>query len=104
MATILAAADQLGAGLIAAGTHGRSGLSRLVMGSVATGLVEHSRVPLLLVSATAARSSGRPWARGEAGVLPWGASAGSAAFQTPDTPTGAPTSGQARPAARSRPR
>lgn len=104
VATILAAADQLGAGLIAAGTHGRSGLSRLVMGSVATGLVEHSRVPLLLVSAVGARSSGRPWARREVGVVPWGASAGSAAPRTPDRPTGAPTSGQARPAARSRPR
>ena len=104
VATILAAADQLGAGLIAAGTHGRSGLSRLVMGSVATGLVEQSRVPLLLVSAVGARSSGRPWARREVGVVPWGASAGSAAPRTPDRPTGAPTSGQARPAARSRPR
>jgi nucleotide-binding universal stress UspA family protein len=60
VATILAAADQLDAGLIAAGTHGRGGLSRLVMGSVATGLVEHSKVPLLLVSALGVNSSGRP--------------------------------------------
>jgi nucleotide-binding universal stress UspA family protein len=53
--TILAAAAELGAGAIALGTHGRSGLGRLVMGSVATGLIEHGSLPLLLVSSAAAQ-------------------------------------------------
>jgi nucleotide-binding universal stress UspA family protein len=42
-------ARQEHAGLIAMATHGRSGLARLVLGSVATGTLQHSRVPLLLV-------------------------------------------------------
>jgi nucleotide-binding universal stress UspA family protein len=53
--TILAAAADVGASAVALGTHGRSELSRLVLGSVATGLVEQGAVPLLLVSAAAAR-------------------------------------------------
>jgi hypothetical protein len=32
-------------------THGRGGLSRLVMGSVATGVVQHAAAPVLLVPA-----------------------------------------------------
>ncbi|MHB1004679.1 MAG: universal stress protein [Chloroflexota bacterium] len=35
--------------LVAMGTHGRSGLSRLVFGSVASSVVQHAGVPVLLV-------------------------------------------------------
>ncbi len=37
--------------LVAMSTHGRSGLSRLVMGSVAEEVVRHAKVPVLLVRA-----------------------------------------------------
>jgi nucleotide-binding universal stress UspA family protein len=35
--------------VIAMATHGRGGLARLVMGSVATGVLQRASVPLLLV-------------------------------------------------------
>lgn len=38
--------------LVVAGTHGRRGLSRLLMGSVAEGLVRQSTVPVMLVKAS----------------------------------------------------
>jgi len=41
--------------LIAMATHGRSGMARLVLGSVVTEVLEHTVVPLLLVRPTAAR-------------------------------------------------
>lgn len=51
-ATVIAAlAREEGAHLIAMSTHGRGGLTRLVMGSVATGALHHATVPLLLVPA-----------------------------------------------------
>jgi hypothetical protein len=50
-ATIAALAREEGAHLIAMSTHGRGGLTRLVMGSVATGTLHHATVPLLLVRA-----------------------------------------------------
>jgi nucleotide-binding universal stress UspA family protein len=37
--------------LVAMSTHGRSGLSRLVMGSVVEEVVRHAKVPVLLVRA-----------------------------------------------------
>jgi len=37
--------------LVVAGTHGRSGIGRLLMGSVAESLVRHCTVPVLLVRA-----------------------------------------------------
>lgn len=46
---ILAAARETGAGLVALGTHGRSGLGRVVMGSVADAVVRRTEVPCLLV-------------------------------------------------------
>ncbi len=46
---ILAAARESGAGLIALGTHGRSGLGRAIMGSVADAVVRRAEVPCLLV-------------------------------------------------------
>lgn len=46
---ILDVANELGIDLIAMSTHGRSGLARLVMGSVADDVVRHADVPVLLV-------------------------------------------------------
>ncbi len=48
---ILHAAAETGADLIAIGTHGRSGLGRMILGSVADGVVRRSTVPCLLVNA-----------------------------------------------------
>jgi nucleotide-binding universal stress UspA family protein len=46
---IAQAAQELGADLIALTTHGRSGLSRLLMGSVAEAVVRRSSLPLLIM-------------------------------------------------------
>lgn len=46
---ILQAAEQLGADLIIMGTHGRRGLSRALLGSVAESVVRTSPVPVLTV-------------------------------------------------------
>lgn len=48
---ILRAARETGADLIAVGTHGRSGLARATIGSLAEGVVRESRLPCLIVSA-----------------------------------------------------
>ena len=48
---IIAHAKKLRADLIVLGTHGRRGVSRLVMGSDAEGVVRSARVPVLLVHA-----------------------------------------------------
>lgn len=42
-------AEEVGAGLIAMATHGRSGMNRWVMGSVADGVVRRSGLPCLMV-------------------------------------------------------
>lgn len=47
--TILNTAKELRVDLIAMSTHGRSGLARLVMGSVADDVVRHAELPVLLV-------------------------------------------------------
>jgi universal stress protein A len=47
--TIVAAAKALGADLIVMGTHGRRGLSRVVMGSVAEDVIRHAPCPVLTV-------------------------------------------------------
>ncbi len=47
--TIQQVAASVHADLIAMCTHGRGGLARLVIGSVADQLVQHSQVPILLV-------------------------------------------------------
>jgi nucleotide-binding universal stress UspA family protein len=50
VATVLArAADACGADLIVMGTHGRSGMRRLLLGSVAESLLRATRLPVLLV-------------------------------------------------------
>ncbi len=46
---ILSAADRVGADMIVMGTHGRSGLSRLVLGSVAEAVLRRAVVPVLVV-------------------------------------------------------
>jgi len=46
---ILAAAQEYGADLIVMGTHGRRGLARTLLGSVAEKVVRHSSVPVLTV-------------------------------------------------------
>lgn len=45
-------AERFGADLICLGTHGRSGLSAAVLGSVANGVMARSQRPLLTVPAT----------------------------------------------------
>lgn len=50
--TIQDYAISLHADLIAMSTHGRGGLARLVIGSVADQLIRHSKVPILLVRPT----------------------------------------------------
>jgi nucleotide-binding universal stress UspA family protein len=46
---IINCAKQFGANLIVLGTHNRSGLDRLLMGSVAEDVVRHSPIPVLVV-------------------------------------------------------
>jgi nucleotide-binding universal stress UspA family protein len=48
-ATIVAEADAWNAGLIVMGTHGRRGVKRLVMGSVAEGVLRKTNKPVLLI-------------------------------------------------------
>lgn len=47
--TILAVAQEVGANIIAMSTHGRTGASRWLLGSIAERVVHHARVPVLLV-------------------------------------------------------
>jgi nucleotide-binding universal stress UspA family protein len=56
--TILDVADEEGATLIAMSTHGRSGVARWLMGSVAEKVVRASRVPVLLVRSFRAGKGG----------------------------------------------
>ncbi len=49
---IVRIADENGAGLICIGTHGREGLARLFIGSVAEGVVRRASVPVLTVRPT----------------------------------------------------
>lgn len=46
---IVQAAEEWGAQLIVMGTHGRSGLQHLLMGSVAEEVIHHTRIPILLL-------------------------------------------------------
>ncbi|MEQ1507570.1 MAG: universal stress protein [Myxococcota bacterium] len=49
VATILRTIDAVGADLVMMGTHGRSGLVRLVLGSVAEGVTHQAHVPVMLI-------------------------------------------------------
>jgi nucleotide-binding universal stress UspA family protein len=49
---LLAYAERTGVDIIAIATHGRTGLARLLMGSVATRLVQNGKFPVLLVRPT----------------------------------------------------
>jgi nucleotide-binding universal stress UspA family protein len=55
---ILTAAEEAKAGLIVLGTHGRSGLNRLLLGSVAEKVVRQARVPVLSVRGQRPESGG----------------------------------------------
>jgi universal stress protein A len=54
--TIIDAAGKLGAELIVMGTHGRRGLSRVVMGSVAEDVIRRAPCPVLAVRGKAERA------------------------------------------------
>ncbi len=58
-AAILAAAKAFGADLIAMSTHGRSGLRRLLFGSVAEQVLRHADVPVFLMRQTEAQIAAR---------------------------------------------
>ncbi|MEL6615625.1 MAG: universal stress protein [Bacteroidota bacterium] len=61
-AAILHQAAALDADLIVMGTHGRSGIERAVLGSVAESVVRHARCPVFTVRPTGDRASGGGWA------------------------------------------
>ena len=46
---ILKFADEIGADLIAMGSHGRTGVLRILMGSVSRQVLEHAKCPVLIV-------------------------------------------------------
>jgi nucleotide-binding universal stress UspA family protein len=56
---IVNGAHDAGADLIAMTTHGRSGLGRLVFGSVAEAVLRHARLPVFLMRATEAEVARR---------------------------------------------
>lgn len=53
---IVDAAERFGADLIVMGTHGRTGLQRVLLGSVAEGVLRRSPVPVVVVPPRAARA------------------------------------------------
>jgi nucleotide-binding universal stress UspA family protein len=59
VAEILAGAREVDADLIAMTTHGCSGLSRLLFGSVAAAVLPHAEVPVFLMRQTAAQVATR---------------------------------------------
>lgn len=58
-AEIIAAAREAGADLIAMTTHGRSGLGRLLFGSVAEAVLRHADIPVFLMRQTEAQVAAR---------------------------------------------
>jgi nucleotide-binding universal stress UspA family protein len=56
---ILAAAREAEADLIAMSTHGRSGLGRMIFGSVAEAVLRHAEIPVFLMRATEAEVARR---------------------------------------------
>jgi nucleotide-binding universal stress UspA family protein len=62
-AAIAAVAREVGVDAIVMATHGRGGLKRLVMGSVATGVLQRTPAPLLVVRPAAIRDAAKPATR-----------------------------------------
>jgi universal stress protein A len=60
---ILRLADECGCDLIALGTHGRSGLGRLLMGSVAESVLRRAKCPVLTVKQPSPSQAPEPEAR-----------------------------------------
>ena len=46
---LLKVADEWAADLIVMGTHGRTGLSHILMGSIAEHVVRHAKIPVLII-------------------------------------------------------
>jgi nucleotide-binding universal stress UspA family protein len=67
---IVAHAERVGADLIAMATHGRSGLGRLLLGSVADQVVRHAPCPVLLVRIHDEPAAGAEAATSHAGAGP----------------------------------
>lgn len=57
---VLKAADETGADLLAITTKGRSGIARWLFGSVATRLVEHAKIPILVLHPKEGEDKGAP--------------------------------------------
>jgi nucleotide-binding universal stress UspA family protein len=57
---IVACAEETGADLILMATHGRSGLSRLVMGSTTEAVMRHAHVPVMTWRAAALKGPQQP--------------------------------------------
>jgi nucleotide-binding universal stress UspA family protein len=51
--SVVQAAEEEGADFIVVGSHGRTGLGRLLMGSVAEAIVRHAKCPVVTVKAPA---------------------------------------------------
>ena len=63
MSAIVEAAQLRGADLIVMSTHGRSGLGRLILGSVAEAVLRSTTTPILLVRASEGAAGGDPRCR-----------------------------------------
>ncbi|MGH2405439.1 MAG: universal stress protein [bacterium] len=59
-ADIRTLATRLNADLIVMGTHGRTGLSRALLGSVAEDVIRHAEIPVLVVPMAARRADEQP--------------------------------------------
>jgi nucleotide-binding universal stress UspA family protein len=55
--SLVSAADERGAGLMVMGTHGRGGITRAVLGSVADHVVRHANCPVVTLRATTRSSA-----------------------------------------------
>jgi nucleotide-binding universal stress UspA family protein len=66
---LLAFAERTGVDLIVMGSHGRTGLARLVTGSVAEQVMRRSKCPVLIVKAPRIRSKVAPAAASESAAL-----------------------------------
>jgi nucleotide-binding universal stress UspA family protein len=66
---LLAFAERTGVDLIVMGSHGRTGLARLVTGSVAEQVMRRSKCPVLIVKAPMIRSKVTPAAESESAAL-----------------------------------